>query len=285
MHMQGLGPARILMLQQLGIKNWQDAVDRPERVPDALRFQILKECHVCLDAQQRQDIGFFTERLHPSDRHLILSEYGQDASYFDIETTGLEHDDQITVIACWHQGQLYSFVEGENLDDFLDLLDEIKLLVSFNGSTFDVPRILNTFHIPELPCPHLDLRWACHHSGLGGGLKQITTRLGLHRPADLQDADGALAVKLWRQWQQTSSQEARQLLLRYCAADVLLLEPLSQHIAGKPMSDLNVLWQHLPEAIQVNDMVATSPIRREILHAMFGPASPKKLRTRRRRTG
>ncbi|MEP3479974.1 MAG: ribonuclease H-like domain-containing protein [Fuerstiella sp.] len=295
MHMKGLGPARVLMLQQLGVRSWQEAVDYPERVPDSLRFQILQECHACLDARKLKDISFFTERLHPADRHLILLEYGDKASYFDIETTGLEYDDRITVIACWHQGQLHTFVEGENLDDFLDLLDEIELLVSFNGSTFDVPRVLDTFHIPELPCPHLDLRWACHHRGLTGGLKHITGKLGLHRPSDLHDADGALAVELWQQWEQTSSEEARQLLLRYCAADVLLLQPLAEHIADKPMSDLNQLWQHLPAAVEQDylslsgsapdSVSSSSDVRKQVLSAMFGPASPLKLRTRRRRSG
>lgn len=285
MHMKGLGPARIAMLQQLGIQSWQHAMERPEQVPNGLRFQIIQECQLCLEALQRKDIAFFTDRFHPTDRHLILKEFGERASYFDIETTGLEYDDRITVIACWHQGQLHSFVEGENLDDFLDLLDDIDLLVSFNGSTFDVPRVLDTFHIPELPCAHLDLRWACHHQGLSGGLKHITTRLGLHRPADLQDADGSLAVDLWQQWMQTSSQDARQQLLRYCAADVLLLQPLAEYLADKPMSDLNQLWDHLPDAIQSEHVPASSDVRRQVLSAMFGPASPAKLRTRRRRMG
>ena len=40
-------------------------------------------------------------------------------------TSGLEMDSLITVIACWHQGRLHTFVEHENLDDFLDLLDDI----------------------------------------------------------------------------------------------------------------------------------------------------------------
>lgn len=283
--MKGLGPVRIASLQELDINHWQDALNSPGRLPDALRSQIIEECHLCLSALEQKDVGYFTENLHPTDRHLILSEFGDQASYFDIETTGLEYDDQITVIACWHQGRLHSFVEGENLDDFLDLLDEVKLLVSFNGSTFDVPRVLDTFHIPELPCPHLDLRWACHHRGLTGGLKQITARLGLHRPNDLHDAEGALAVDLWQQWTTRQDSAARQLLLRYCAADVLLLQPLAEFLSGKPMSNLNRLWDQLPEAVQAPGKPSSEDIRRQTLTAMFGSASPAKLRTRRRRTG
>lgn len=285
MHMKGLGPVRIATLQQLGIRRWQDAVDHPEKLPDGLRVQILAECRQCIEAMEQKDLSFFARTIHSAEKHLVLSEFCDQASYFDIETTGLEYDDQITVIACWHKGQLYSFVEGENLDDFLDLLDDVDLLVSFNGSTFDVPRVLDTFHIPELRCPHLDLRWPCHHRGLTGGLKQITSELGLKRPADLHDADGALAVDLWQRWVSSTDQDARQLLLRYCAADVLLLQPLAEHLANKPMSNMNALWEHLPQAITSPEKASSADIRRQTLTAMFGPASPTKLRTRKRRIG
>ena len=285
MHFRGLGPVRIAALNQCGIKTWHDAVNEPERISATLRDEVIAECESCLAALDRGDLGFFTDRFDPADRHLILTEFSDVASYFDIETTGLEYDDSITVIACWHQGQMHSFVEGENLDDFLDLLDEIQLLVSFNGSTFDVPRVLDTFHIPELPCPHLDLRWACHHRGLTGGLKQATVSLGLQRPSDLVDADGALAVRLWQRWRHQKDEHARQLLIRYCAADVLLLQPLAEYLANKPMSDLATLWDHLPERTGHEEVPSSEGVRRQVLASMFGSASPARLRTRRRKLG
>ena len=115
---------------------------------------------------------------------------------------------------------------------FLELLDDVTLLATFNGSSFDVPRILDAFHIPELPCPHVDLRWMCHHQGWKGGLKDIAEALGITRPADLVQADGALAIRLWHLWTGRRDRPAREQLLRYCGADVLLLLMLVQHLIG-----------------------------------------------------
>ena len=227
------------------------------------------------------DIQYFVETFHSQDKWRILSQYLDRCSYFDIETTGLEYDDTITLIVCWHRGKLHTFVEHENLDDFLDLLDDVELLVSFNGSTFDVPRVLDGFHIPELPCPHVDLRWPCYYADLPGGLKQITSHLGLERPADLQDADGSLAVELWSQWQLQKNAEARELLIRYCAADVLLMLPLSQYLAGQNMSRCDELWCHLPKTTAAVRRESAHDVRRRQLAAVFGSASPSKMRARR----
>ncbi|APZ92724.1 ribonuclease H-like domain-containing protein [Fuerstiella marisgermanici] len=282
-HCHGLGPVRLAALQQAGVRSWHDAVADPDRIPGALRSHLLQECDRLLTALADDNIQYFVDRLLPPDRWRILTQYIDRASYFDIETTGLEYDDTITTIVCWHKGALHSFVEHENLDDFLDLLDDIDLLVSFNGSTFDVPRVLDGFHIPDLPCPHLDLRWPCHYKDLRGGLKQVTSRLGFQRPADLQDADGELAVRLWSLWQHKKDTAAREQLIRYCAADVLLLIPLAQHVAGHEVMPVDELWPHLPDAAPVEQNVDPMEKRRRLLEQQFGSASPKRLRTWRRR--
>ncbi len=116
------------------------------------------------------------------------------------------------------------------MDDFLDLLVEVSLLVSFNGSGFDIPLLLQTWHIPEFPCPHVDLRWLCYHDQLTGGLKHVESKLGISRPLDLRGVDGAEAVQLWLCWKQYSDQRALERLLRYCAADVLTLQMVTSSL-------------------------------------------------------
>jgi uncharacterized protein YprB with RNaseH-like and TPR domain len=143
---------------------------------------------------------------------------------------------------------LRTFVENENLDEFLELLDDVSLLASFNGSSFDVPRILDAFHIPELPCPHIDLRWVCHHQGWKGGLKDITEKLGIKRPGDLQYADGLLAVQLWYRWMNHNDEVALKQLLRYCGSDVILLLLLAQRLAGRDAAAFGEIWSQLPPA-------------------------------------
>lgn len=281
-HCQGIGPVRLAALQQAGVRTWHDAVAAPDRIPAGIREPVVAECLRSLQAFAEADIRYFVDHLMPQDRWRILAQYLEHAAWFDIETTGLEYDATITVIVCWHRNQLHTFVEHENLDDFLDLLDDIPLLVSFNGSTFDVPRVLAGFHIPELPCPHLDLRWPCYYHGLRGGLKQVTAGLGVQRPHDLQNADGDLAVRLWAQWQHQKNAAAREQLIRYCAADVLLLRPLSEHVAGRPVTSIDSLWDHLPPATPLPAVADTRETRRRFLANQFGSASPSRLRTRRR---
>ncbi len=282
-HCRGIGPVRLAQLQACGVQTWHDAVHHPDQVPAVVRAAVIAESRRSLQALEDDNIQYFVDHFSPLDRWRILSRYIERCAFFDIETTGLEYDDTITTIACWHDGRLHTFVEHENLDDFLDLLDEIQLLVSFNGSTFDVPRVLDGFHIPNLPCPHLDLRWPCYYKGLPGGLKHVTASLGIKRPVDLQDADGDLAVRLWSQWSLQKNVDARQQLIRYCAADVLLLRPLAEFIAGLPMDSLPGLWDTLPHSAPLVGPTGLLEERRQFLAARFGSASPRLLRTRRRR--
>ena len=258
---------------------------RPNSVPLGIRQHVLAECQRSRLAYEQRDIGYFVDNLCPEDKWRILAEYFDDTSFFDIETSGFEIDAQVTVIACWHGGRLHTFVEHENLDEFLLLLDEIKLLASFNGSSFDVPRILDAFHIPELPCPHLDLRWASYHAGFSGGLKDIADELGIQRPSDLANANGELAIELWLDWQTERDANARSQLVRYCAADVMLLALLGQHLGERQRYQPADLWCQLPEGSPTDVAAAPGVSRKAMFADLFGTASPSKLRTRQRFAG
>lgn len=284
LHCTGIGPVRLAKLHESGIRSWSDVVSNAEQLPIGRSSVLAEECRCCLEALKAKNIGYFVDRFSPLDKWRIISEFLDEASFFDVETMGLEHNSPITVIACWHRGELRTFVEHENLDDFLHLLDDVSLLASFNGSSFDVPRVLDTFHIPDLPCPHLDLRWPCYHKGFKGSLKNITSRLGIIRPADLQDADGELAIHLWNRWVLDQDHRARELLIRYCASDVVLLVMLAHKLAEREVESTAGWWRHLPSSLQ------TEPPRETVhkptlqFRSAFGAGSPSKLRARRNRT-
>ena len=284
LHCTGIGPRRLARLHEAGVRSWSDVVDRVDQIPIGRSISLVEECRRCLDALELKDVRYFVERFSPLDKWRIVAEFLDETSFFDIETTGLEYNSPITVIACWHRGELRTFVEHENLDDFLHLLDDVRLLASFNGSSFDVPRVLDTFHIPALPCPHLDLRWPCYHKGFKGGLKSITSRLGFARPVDLQDADGELAVHLWNRWTLDRDHDARELLLRYCASDVVLLAMLAHRLAERDIASQAAWWRHLPSPTRTQsprEAIRETPL---VIHNAFGEGSPAKLRARRLRT-
>lgn len=282
-HCHGVGPVKLAQLHSLGIRSWHDAVESDGLIPRGIRTEVVAESRRSIDALERDDIDYFCTRLCPEDKWRILSQYFDQTSFFDIETNGLEYDACVTVIACWHRGQLHTFVEHENLDDFLDLLDDVSLLASFNGASFDVPRVLDAFHIPNLPCPHLDLRWPCYHAGLPGSLKRIAADLRIERPADLTDVDGELAIHLWSDWIHRKDEAARDHLIRYCAADVLLLVFLAQHLGNVDHVELGDIWSQLP----ASDLPerTSGGMRPGFVPSLFGNASPTKLRMRRRIAG
>ncbi|MBC8353476.1 MAG: ribonuclease H-like domain-containing protein [Planctomycetes bacterium] len=281
LHCAGIGPVRLAQLHEAGVRSWHDVLRDVERLPIGSSAPLVEECDRCIDALETKNIRYFVDHLAPLDKWRIVSEFLDETSFFDIETTGLEHDSRITVIACWHRGEVLTFVEHENLDDFLRLLDDVTLLASFNGSSFDVPRVLDAFHIPHLPCPHLDLRWPCYHKGFRGSLKSITARLGFARPFDLQDADGELAVHLWNRWTLDQDHGARDLLLRYCASDVILLAMLAHRLADRVITSPADWWLPLPSKTELP--CAATPVA-STTRSTFGVGSPSKLRARGKRT-
>ncbi|MBT3225055.1 MAG: ribonuclease H-like domain-containing protein [Deltaproteobacteria bacterium] len=223
LHCPGVGPKTENRLKTLGFLCWQDCLARPEELPfsDSRKEQFLAVIQASLTALQKQDLAYLTTCLPPREHWRILAQHFSEATFFDIETTGLSsYDSFTTVISAYHQQKLYTFVYEENLADFLQLVDQSKLLVAFNGNSFDIPFLENSFNIPAIGCPHIDLRWIFYHQGYRGGLKVIEKQLGLHRPAAIHHVDGHEAVLLFERWQRGDS-GARLKLIRYCQTDVL----------------------------------------------------------------
>jgi DNA polymerase III alpha subunit (gram-positive type) len=73
---------------------------------------------------------------------------------FDIETTGLSFVNDKITCACVYDGDLhiekqYVFANGDNPEDFLQMLDEASNLCAFNGARFDIPFIQTQWNIEE----------------------------------------------------------------------------------------------------------------------------------------
>ncbi len=251
LHCKGIGPTSQQKLFDAGFNNWQAALDNSEKLPltEKIRPGLIKEISECARALEDENIHALVNKFKAGDQWRILGYYFDKASYFDIETSFKDNDMIVTVIGCYHKGELYHFIRGENLDDFLDLLDDIDLLVSFNGKSFDIPHILNAYHIPSIPCPHIDLRWVCFHCDYTHGLKYIEKEMGIIRPDDLKGVDGFEAVYMWHDWVNGNA-ESRRKLIRYCGADVVSLQLVAIKALNK--YGLNIdpppqeeLWKHL----------------------------------------
>lgn len=230
---KGIGTKALEKLDQHGFKTWEDALQNEEHLPFSVNQNeiIIDSIQSAKTLLEENKIATLISQFPNKEHWRFLKDFENDLSYFDIETTGLSiYEDEPTVVVCHHKGKLLTFINGDNLNDFIDILCEIKLLVSFNGASFDVPFIQEYFNIPTLPCPHIDLRWVCHHKGLTGGLKLIEKEVGVFRDASIGDIDGREAVFLWHKYKRYHISNALTKLIEYCQADVTALVQLGQEI-------------------------------------------------------
>lgn len=227
-HLPRIGLRTEQALWKAGIQTWNDflkAADIP-RISAARKPGFDRELRQAMRARLEGDASYFT-RLPSTQTWRLWEEFKEEACFVDIET---DHRNRITVLGVSDGTQSWQFVRGINLDEHgvRNVLNRFKLIVTFNGASFDLPIIKRCFGdiIPDVP--HLDLRFAAARAGLNGGLKRIEKILGIDRPDAVNGVSGADAIRLWHAYRATGEEEYRDLLLQYNEEDILNLKPLAQ---------------------------------------------------------
>lgn len=229
-HLPGIGPRREQALWRAGILDWDSAL-RAKLAPgfsaarwDEIR-RLVDQSRRFLDAG---DHAFFAEALPQPYHWRALHDFRGRVAYLDIETTGTGPWAQVTVVGVYDGVRTHSFIHGDNLDLFPEFIDHFAVIVTFNGSTFDLPFLRRRFPRLRFHQLHVDLRYALRQLGIRGTLKEIERCLGMRRPADLEGLTGEDAVRLWVEYC-SGREKSLDLLLRYNAADVENLEPLAHY--------------------------------------------------------
>lgn len=155
----------------------------------------------------------------------VVRDRFEKACFLDVETDGYS---RITCLSTCLNGEMRSFRDGANLDDFLEVWMRADVLVSFNGKRFDVPLILQTFGLSQVPA-HVDLMDEARHYGYVGGLKRIERMIGFMRK-ESEGMDGEDAVELWRCYKKNGGTAALEKLIAYNQEDVKSLLALYQRI-------------------------------------------------------
>jgi len=121
--------------------------------------------------------------------------------FLDVETTGLSwYYDELTLVGWARAGTYRTYITGDDPSELLLSLASAKVLVTFNGTLFDLRFLKKTFGDLALPPLHVDLRYLAKRAGLTGGQKIIERTLGLAERVGLEDVDGAAAVVLWHRY-------------------------------------------------------------------------------------
>ncbi len=226
-HIQGIGLKTEQSLWDQGILSWYHFLKYEGNIFSPARDRFVRQ-ELETTIKHREDIRFFSDRLSSGEMWRAFDAFKAKAVYLDIETSGgYEGLDEITVIGIYDGHTVQTFVNGINLDEFEIAIARYSLIITFSGSSFDLPFIRRWFPNISLPPGHIDLRYLLKRLGYGGGLKKIERDFGLSRDSEIDGMDGFEAISLWKDYQ-WGDRAALETLIRYNSADIVNLKPLME---------------------------------------------------------
>jgi uncharacterized protein YprB with RNaseH-like and TPR domain len=229
-----IGKGKERALWKSGVVDWDEFMARPKvagisKDRKAKMDEHLERAERFLESRRTD---YFC-RILPTTEHWRLYERFKDqAAYLDIETDGRSSYANVTVVGIHRCGRTTTLVRGQDLDadHIRKALDGVSMLVTFNGSSFDLPILEYHYPFTVPKVPHYDLRHACRRAGYVGGLKSVEKQMGMCRAREVEYVTGEEAVYLWRVWERAGRENALKLLKQYNTEDTVNLEPIAERI-------------------------------------------------------
>lgn len=223
-----------LRLWQRGIADWRDFIDisHIDGLSDSRKGKMDSHLERADRFLDRGVTEYFCQILPSVEHWRMFDRFKEDCAYIDIETDGQYANANVTMVGIHRRDETTTLVRNEDLNaaNLAKALEGAKMLVTFNGSSFDLP-ILHYHYPMAVPrLPHYDLRHACRKVGLTGGLKKIEKEVGIARPREVEYVTGEEAVYLWRAWERKGSKNALKLLKEYNREDTENLVPLARMV-------------------------------------------------------
>ena len=226
-----------------GVHNWESFL-RINKLNGLSKSRKLYYDRKILEARKALynfDSSYFLDLLPQSEMWRLYDFFREDAVFLDIETTGLSkiHDD-ITVFGLYDGINTKIMVKDINLN--LDLLkkelQKYKLVVTFNGASFDLPFIRKTYPniLPKIP--NFDVKSIADRLGLKNGLKNIEKTLKIKRNPIIEKFCGGDALTLWKMYKATGDDYYLNLLVEYNEYDVINLKIVAEHCVKKMKENL-----------------------------------------------
>lgn len=225
-------------LRKQGIDSWDSFLskDKVKGISKLRKLYYDRKITEARKALYNFDSTYFKNKLPSSEYYLLYDFFKEDTVFLDIETTGLSPNyNEITMIGLYDGTDTKIMIKDINLDmkEIKKELQKYKLLVTFNGRSFDAPFIEKQYPgtIPNIP--HLDLRTISRRLGLTGGLKAIEQEIGIKRRELVHDLTGGDALKLWKMYKSTGDDHYLNLLVEYNEEDIINLKTLADYCMGK----------------------------------------------------
>jgi len=197
------------------------------------RLELLRD-RACLmrRLEERGELRELGELLPPGERWRLLRSWDCRFAAMDIEVV-MEGCRMRPVMVSLIRGgdPCRTLIRGDDLSwrSLGEGLRGVDFLVTFNGSSFDLP-ILSGCGFPVGGPMQIDLRRYSVRAELPGGLKRIEATLGMRRPRELEYSTSEQASYLWRLWEERGSKNALDLLTVYNRYDATSLVKLAEQI-------------------------------------------------------
>lgn len=217
---EGVGEVTERTLWEAGVTHWSEFDG--ETVGPTRAANIRSFLETATDRLADRDAAFFTDALPDTERWRLYENFRDRACFFDIETTGLDPQrNRVTTVSFHTDGDTRTLVRGDDLTPAAVAaeLDRADLLVTYNGSRFDIPFLESTLDV-SVRTPHLDAMRVCHALDLTGGLTSAESALGVERSRP--DISGRDAVRLWRE-HESGVDGALETLIEYNREDTINL--------------------------------------------------------------
>ncbi|RLE41682.1 hypothetical protein DRJ48_05080, partial [Candidatus Woesearchaeota archaeon] len=229
--LERVGPKLERSIWQQGIVTWNHFLrsERIRGISPKRKSYYNRMLLLARSALNNYNSEYFAEILPKSEVWRCYNAFKEDAVYLDIETSGKYTD--ITVIGLFDGIRTMTMIKGINLDIRLlkKHLRKYKMIVTYNGLTFDSV-VLERYYPNLLPkVPHFDLRFACERLGLKGGLKAVERRLGIKRAEIVEDMLGEDAVYLWNAYINTGNRRHLHKLVAYNEEDTINLKAIAEY--------------------------------------------------------
>jgi len=215
----GVGAKSEELIWRKGVHSWKEFETQEGSVdlPPGKVAKIRAYLDACSEHLEKKDAAFFANLLPKSELWRLYPEFRDSVAFVDIETTGLsQYYNEITLVGLYDGREYKAYIAGHNLDDFPKDLARYQLIITFNGSLFDLPFLRKKF--PNITWPaHIDLRFFLTRLGFAGGLKVIERDLGIRRPDEMAGLDGFDATVFWNRYVHGKIEGLR-LLVDYSAS-------------------------------------------------------------------
>jgi len=140
-HIQGLGIKSEQRIWSSGVHSWDDLRGGGCPYFSHMREDTIKQSiEESIEHLSRGNPNYFGGLLPSNQFWRFFPEFRESTAYLDIETTGLNSwGNEITTIALYDGKSIFTYVQGQNLDDFKEDIKRYKVLVTYNANALMSP--------------------------------------------------------------------------------------------------------------------------------------------------